>query len=72
MGRKNRTFREVAYSTIKEDTNLIDAIDILKDDDPSLVEERLQILLEKNIEGKPNVLKTLKQEFVLKISINFY
>jgi predicted Rdx family selenoprotein len=56
MGRKNRTFREVAYSTIKEDTNLIDAIDISKDDDPSLVEERLQILLEKNIEGKPNLI----------------
>jgi len=56
MGRKKRTFRELAYSTIEENKNIIDAIDISKDDDPSLVEERLQILLEKNIEGKPNLI----------------
>lgn len=56
MGRKKRTFREVAYSTIKENENIIDAIDISKDNDPSLVEERLETLLEKNIEGKPNLI----------------
>lgn len=56
MGRKNRTFEGVTYSIIKRDTNLIDEINILKDDDPFLVEEKLRILLEKNIEGKPNLI----------------
>jgi len=56
MGRKNRNFVEVTYSTIHSIDNIIEETLISKDDDPFTSEEKLKSLLEKNIEGKPNLI----------------
>ncbi len=55
MERKKRNFNEVTYSIIRSNDNVVE-LDISKDDDPSLLEDKLKILLEKNMEGKPNLI----------------
>lgn len=55
MGRKKRNFREVTYSEIRTNNNVIE-LSISKDDDPSLFEEQLKFLLEENLEGKSNLI----------------
>ena len=55
MGFKKRKLEELSYSK-RESHNIIEDISISKDDHPYLFEEQLKELLEKNIEGKSNLI----------------